>query len=274
MKSRTHWILFLLALVLVGMAVTMGLGRLWNAHGIAGNRRDCEPLTSRTNESKEQSAADIEEFRKAVREQTEKLEASRKVLCNIVRNDNARRILPWNDSVDGIPGDDADQRNGLIEKARQLVQKMDQTAGQISKLHEYRGETQMAYAAGLDVANNRIRITYPKYVEAKRRMEEMKISGLAYRHPALLGVADEIANMERQLTDGLDPLIKEMDALLKVTSNELESARDALAKDRYVKAKATYETEDAKFKLLQTKLQNLTTANESEQPTHLRANVE
>ena len=202
----------------------------------------------------------LHELNKAVQDQEDKVEERRKVLATIVRTKGI--IYKGTDSFYGTSGVDEDQgAKNALQTFHQLEQEKMQLESQISSLLKYDSDQLMNYAAGLDLPDNIIRNLLPQYMELKRQLEGLKISGYGDRHPTMLAAVDNLNAMKRQLDEGVVNLRDTLSAQLDLASNRLKSVemmknetreeaiKRGLDAQDYVDAKREFETDQ---ELLQT----------------------
>jgi capsular exopolysaccharide synthesis family protein len=205
------------------------------------------------------------ELNKAVRDQEDKVEERRKVLATIVRT--KKIIYKGNDSFYGSQaGVDEDKgARDALEMFYKLEQEKMQLESQISSLLKYDSDQLMVYAAGLDLPDNIIRSLYPQYLEAKRQLESLKITGLGDRHPQILAAVDQINAMKHQLDEGVVNLRATLKAQLDLATERLKSVeakknedieeaiRRGLDAQDYVDAKREFETDQELLQQLKLK---------------------
>lgn len=162
------------------------------------------------------------ELGKAVQEQVDKVEESRKVLATIARAKNI--IYKGEDSFYGQSGVDEDQgARDALQTYNQLEQDKMQLESQINSLLKYDSDQLMVYASGLDLPDNIIKNLYPQYLEAKRLVDSLKINGLGNRHPTVLAASDQISTMKRQLDEGVVNLRATLQAQLDMATDRLKN---------------------------------------------------
>ncbi|MEX1048482.1 MAG: polysaccharide biosynthesis tyrosine autokinase [Akkermansiaceae bacterium] len=201
------------------------------------------------------------ELKKAVRNQEDKVEERRKVLATIVRTKGI--IYKGQDSFYGQSGVDEDQSaRTALQTYIQLEQNKAQLESQINSLMRYDSEQLMVYASGLDLPDNIIRNLYPQYLEATRKLNNLKIGGLGDLHPTMLMAVEDVNAMKRQLNEGVVNLRATLQAQLEMATDRLKSVeemkddtredaiRRGLDAQDYVDAKRDFETD-------QTLLQNM-----------------
>lgn len=202
----------------------------------------------------------LHELNKAVRVQEDKVEERRKVLATIVRTKGI--IYEGTDSYYGNSGVDEDQgAKNALQNYYQLEQRKMELESQINSLLKYDSDQLMNYAAGLDLPDNAIKILLPQYMELKRQLEGLRISGYGDRHPTMLAAVDNFNAMKRQLDEGVVNLRAILSAQLDLAKTSLKSAeamknqtreeaiKRGLDAQDYVDAKREFETDQ---ELLQT----------------------
>ena len=157
----------------------------------------------------------LQEFRKAVRDQEDKVEERRKLVTAIART---KGIIPTVRS-----GDQAQLEN---QKA--------QLESQIKSLLNYSSDQLLVYASGLDLPDNRIKSLYPQYLEQKRSLDQIKTKGLADNHPSVQAQTKRLGDLRKQLEEGVTELRESLMTKLDSTSTQLEKER-AIAPQQLLK---------------------------------------
>lgn len=255
-------------------------GRIINTQNIRGtdlisikvrhvNREDARDIAAEVARSYRDYRREIEgrdsdraltELKKAVREQEDKVEERRKTLSTIVRQKGI--IYRGEDSVFGRGGvDDDDAARSAAEAYTKLEQDKMELESQIQSLLKYSSDQLMVYASGLDLPENIVKTLYPQYLEIKRDLDAAKTQGLGDRHPTVLELSGRIANMKRDLDEGVVSLRATLKAQLDLAEARLakveilkgdkkETAiQRGLDTQDYVDAKRDFETD---LDLLQT----------------------
>lgn len=207
----------------------------------------------------------INELRKAVREQEDKVEERRKVLTTISRT---KDIIYYGDREMSRGGGFSEDQEAIhaMNMYTELEGEKMQMEAQIQSLLKYDSEALLIYASGLDLPDNIIKSIYPQYLELKRQIEGMKANGLGNRHPTIVsnkrildqmkGQLDEgVVNLRTRLQGQLD-MVKER--LAKVEIRKKETKKDALERSidttDYVDAKRDFETDLALLENMKLKL--------------------
>jgi polysaccharide biosynthesis transport protein len=207
----------------------------------------------------------INELRKAVREQEDKVEERRKVLTTISRSKN---VIYHGDREMNRGGLDEDMEKSFALNQFSLIEseKM-QLESQIQSLEKYDNTALLTYAQGLDLPDNIIKNLYPEYLALSRSIEGMKASGLGDLHPTIVSNKRILEQMEGDLDDGVENLRLRLHGQLETAKQRLMAAKDKKdveskeAIDRsiditdYVDAKRNFETdlsllENMKLKLI------------------------
>jgi secreted protein with Ig-like and vWFA domain len=224
-------------------------------------------------------SADPGELRKAVKDQESKVEERRKALATIVRTKGI--IYKGADSFYDRSGGDEDQgAHDALQTYQKLTQEKMQLEAQINSLLKYDSDQLMVYAGGLDLPDNVVKDVYPKYQEAKRQLEDLKIQGLADAHPAVLAAKDQINTKKRQIDEGVVNLRATLKAQLELADNRLKSVegmkdstreeaiKRGLDAQDYVDAKRDFEADQMLLQQMKLKLLEKTDAPlpEPEQP--------
>jgi len=74
------------------------------------------------------------------------------------------------------------------------------------------------YAAGLNLPENIIKTLYPQYLEQRRRLDQLKTQGLGERHPTIQAETQNLANMRKQLEEGVTSLRETLMAQLDMAT--------------------------------------------------------
>lgn len=204
-------------------------------------------------------------LRKAVQAQEDKVEERRKVLSTIARTKGI--IYKGSDSFYDQGGVDEDQSaKNALSMYHDLEQEKIQLDSQIKCLEKYDNDQLMVYASGLDLPDNIVRNLYPKYLEANRQLEAMKINGQGDKHPTVLAAEDTVERMKKQLDEGVDNLRATLQAQLNLTSDRFQTVKamkddtrdDAIRRgldaQDYVDAKREFETDQELLQQMKLKL--------------------
>lgn len=202
----------------------------------------------------------LTELKRAVRDQEDIVENSRKALSTIAKQ--KRIIITGPESLYGSYGVDKDQEaRSAQENFIQLQQDKMQLENQINSLLKYDSDQLMVSAPGLELPDNIIKILYPQYLESKRNLDTLKIQGLGDKHPTVLAAMDQIKSLKQQLDEGVVTLRATLQKQLEMANSQLknlEVMKDNTLEDAikrgidtqdYMDAKKKFETDQA---LLQT----------------------
>ena len=199
----------------------------------------------------------INELKKAVREQEDKVEERRKVLTTISRT---KDVIYYGDSSmgGGRSSIDEDQEAAYsLNQFNQLEGEKIQLETQIESLLKYDSEQLLIYASGLELPDNIIKSLYPQYLELKRQIDGLKASGLGDRHPTVQTNERVFRSMKDQLDEGVVNLRTRLQGQLETAKERLskvelqknESKQNALERSidtqDYVDAKRDFETDQA-----------------------------
>lgn len=206
----------------------------------------------------------INELKKAVRDQEDKVEERRKILTTISRT---KDIIYY--GLPGMAGNPLDEDTiaafSADEYNRQELEII-QLQTQIDGLLKYDSEQLLIYASGLDLPDNIIKNLYPQYLELKRQIDGMKASGLGNQHPSVRTSMRVLAGMKSDLDEGVINLRTRLQGNLEMAKERLakveikkdESKRDALERNidtqDYVDAKRDFETELSLLESMKLKL--------------------
>lgn len=207
----------------------------------------------------------INELRKAVREQEDKVEDRRKNLTTISRTKN---IIYHGDremmSRGGL--DEDSEANFALNMYSQLESQKMQLESQIQSLLKYDSEALLIYASGLDLPDNIIKSLYPQYLALKREIEGLRASGLGDRHPTIVSNTRIMDQMKGQLDEGVVNLRIRLQGQLDMAQERLEKAEEKKTETKrtalersidttdYVDAKRDFETDLALFENMKLKL--------------------
>ncbi len=164
----------------------------------------------------------LSEVKRAVRDQEDIVENSRRALATIVRTKNI--IYRGEGSLYGSSGVEEDQSaRRALETYNQLQQEKLQLESQISSLMKYDSDQLMVSVSGLNLPDSIIKNLYPQYLESKRSLETLKIQGLGDRHPTVLAAVDQIKAMKHQLDEGVVVLRATLQQQLEMANSRLKS---------------------------------------------------
>lgn len=197
----------------------------------------------------------LNELTKSILLQEETVQERRKELANIVRSKGI--IYTGEGSIyQGSPGVDEDQvARSALQTYDKLQQDKIQLESQINSLLKYDSDQLMVYAAGLDLPDNVIRTIHPQYLEAKRQLDTLRITGLGDRHPTILAAIEQIDAMKKQMEEGVVNVRATLQAKLEMASANLKSMEARRNETReeaivrgldnqdYVDAKRDFETD-------------------------------
>jgi polysaccharide biosynthesis transport protein len=206
----------------------------------------------------------INELRKAVREQEDKVEERRKILTTISRTKN---IIYHGDRAMLTRGLDEDsEANYALNMYSQLESEKMQLESQIQSLLKYDSEALLIYASGLDLPDNIIKSLYPQYLALKRDIEGLRASGLGDRHPTIVSNMRIIDQMKGDLDEGVVNLRIRLQGQLDMAKERLEKAEEKKTETKrtalersidttdYVDAKRDFETDLALLENMKLKL--------------------
>lgn len=103
----------------------------------------------------------------------------------------------------------------------QLAENKIMLESQIETLSKHDGDQLMTYASGLDLPENIVRGLQPKYLEEKRKLEQMKRDGLSDGHPAVRKQRRMTADLESDLNEGVEALRTTLQAQLELSTENL-----------------------------------------------------
>ena len=207
----------------------------------------------------------INELRKAVRAQEDKVEDRRKTLTTISRTKN---IIYYGDKEMSRGGgfDEDSEANYTLNMYNELEGEKMKLESMIQSLLKYDSEALLIYAAGLDLPDNIIKSIYPQYLERKREIEGLRASGLGDRHPTIVSNNIILGQMKSQLDEGVVNLRTRLqgqldmakERLIQVEIRKKETKENALDRSidttDYVDAKRDFETDLALLENMKLKL--------------------
>jgi succinoglycan biosynthesis transport protein ExoP len=196
----------------------------------------------------------LTELKRAVRDQEDIVESSRKTLSTIART--KKIIITGPESLYGSSGVSEDQEaRSVQENFIKLQQDRMQLESQINSLLKYDSDQLMVSAPGLELPDNIIKVLYPQYLESKRSLDTLKIQGLGDKHPTVLAAVDQIKSMKEQLDEGVVTLRATLEKQLEMANSRmkrLEVMKDDTLDDAikrgidtqdYMEAKRKFETD-------------------------------
>ena len=207
----------------------------------------------------------VNEIRKAVRLQEDKVEERRKVLTMISRT---KDIIYYGDpeisSGNGFE-EDSEATHALNSWVELEDERMN-LESQVQSLLKYDAEALLIYAAGLDLPDNIIKSLYPHYLEQMRQIEGLKAGGLGNQHPTVLSNVRIMERTKEQLDEGVVNLRSRLQGNLELVKERLEkleirkrqTKKNALERSidttDYVDAKRDFETDQALLEQMKIKL--------------------
>ena len=227
------------------------------------NKEDARDITAEVANSYKEYRNDLEsktqdrsvnEIRKAVRLQEDKVEERRKVLTTISRT---KDIIYYGDPDMSRGGgfEEDSEANHALDSFLKLEDERDDLVSTVQNLLKYDSEALLIYAAGLDLPDNIIKSLYPQYLEQMRQIEGLKASGLGNRHPTILSYIRIMERTKEQLDEGVVNLRSRLQGQLEFVKERLEKGeirkretkKEALERSidttDYVDAKRDFETE-------------------------------
>jgi len=238
------------------------------------NKEDARDITAEVANSYKEYRNDLEsktqdrsvnEIRKAVRLQEDKVEERRKVLTTISRT---KDIIYYGDPEMSRGGgfEEDSEATHALDSFLKLEDERDDLVSTVQNLLKYDSEALLIYASGLDLPDNIIKSLYPQYLEQMRQIEGLKASGLGNRHPTILSNIRIMERTKEQLDEGVVNLRSRLQGNLELVKERLEKGeirkretkKDALERSidttDYVDAKRDFETEQALLSQMKLKL--------------------
>jgi hypothetical protein len=249
----------LLLVVLGGLAAPRVFRMSRNASVAMHARTSSKPSASVASE------VAINELKKAVREQEDKVEERRKVLASIVRSKGIIYHGPDSNYRQSGMEDDNGAKSAL-DTFNQVETEKRQTESMLQNLLKYDKDQLMTYASGLQLPDNAVQTLYPKYIEQKSKLESLKKQGVGDQHPELQAQQQVTESMKKQLDEGVVQLRDTLQAKLELA--EARYKRAAIAKNEkrndaikrgldaqdYTDAKREFESEQDMLQQLKLKL--------------------
>ncbi|MGJ8634773.1 MAG: GumC family protein [Luteolibacter sp.] len=207
----------------------------------------------------------INELKRAVREQEDKVEERRKVLTTISRTKDI--AYTGDRALGGATGLEEDRVARFAEtKFNEIESEVSELETQIESLSTFDSEQLLIYASGLDLPDKTIKVLYPQYQELKRQIDGLMASGLGERHPTLVTNNRVLKSMKSDLDEGVINLrsrlqgqltqAKEQFAKAEIKRDEAKS--DSVEKNidtlEWIDAKRDFETDLAVFEQMELKL--------------------
>lgn len=206
----------------------------------------------------------INELRKAVRDQEDRVEENRQTLTTISRT---KKLIYWDSSMNAYGGIDEDQEaRSALNQYTLLENEVASLESQITNLMQFDAEQLLIYASGLNLPDNIIKSLYPQYLSLQREIDGMKASGLGNQHPSIVTTRKLLESMKVQLDEGVVNLRTRLQGQLEMTKERLEKVelkrtvtkQDALDKSidtqDYFDAKRSFETDQALLQQMKLKL--------------------
>lgn len=207
----------------------------------------------------------VNEIRKAVRLQEDKVEERRKVLTTISRT---KDIIYYGDPEisRGNGFEEDSEATHALNSWVELEDERMNLESQVQNLLKYDAEALLIYAAGLDLPDNIIKSLYPHYLEQMRQIEGLKAGGLGNQHPTVLSNVRIMERTKEQLDEGVVNLRSRLqgnvellkERLEKVEVRKRQTKKDALERSidttDYVDAKRDFETDQALLEQMKIKL--------------------
>lgn len=207
----------------------------------------------------------VNEIRKAVRLQEDKVEERRKVLTTISRT---KDIIYYGDPEisRGNGFEEDSEATHALNSWVELEDERINLESQVQNLLKYDAEALLIYAAGLDLPDNIIKSLYPHYLEQMRQIEGLKAGGLGNQHPTVLSNVRIMERTKEQLDEGVVNLRSRLQGNVELVKERLEKVevrkrqtkKDALERSidttDYVDAKRDFETDQALLEQMKIKL--------------------
>ena len=207
----------------------------------------------------------VNEIRKAVRLQEDKVEERRKVLTMISRT---KDIIYYGDPEisRGNGFEEDSEATHALNSWVELEDERMNLESQVQNLLKYDAEALLIYAAGLDLPDNIIKSLYPHYLEQMRQIEGLKAGGLGNQHPTVLSNVRIMERTKEQLDEGVVNLRSRLQGNLELVKERLEkleirkrqTKKNALERSidttDYVDAKRDFETDQALLEQMKIKL--------------------
>lgn len=238
------------------------------------NKEDARDVTAEVARAYKEYRTDLEgktlekgvnELKKTVREQEDKVEETRKVLTTITRTKGLAYFGDRALGGGGITDEELGAQFSLNEFNKLESEKM-QLETQIESLLKFDSEQLLRYASGLDLPDNIIKNLYPQYLELKRQIDGLKAGGLGSRHPTVLtnirvlnamkaDLDEGVVNLRSRLESQLETAKERLDKVeIKMEESKTEKTERSIDIQDYVDAKREFETEQALLEQMKLKL--------------------
>jgi capsular exopolysaccharide synthesis family protein len=207
----------------------------------------------------------IEELKKAVQQQQEKVDNDRVIVNNISRD---KGLIYYEDkelSARSALNDDL-EANFARNQFNELESEKIELESQIQSLLKFDSDQLLVYASGLDLPDNIIKVLYPQFLESKRQLEGLKAGGLGDRHPTIISIKTVMDQMKSQLDEGVTNLRSRLqgnlemtvDRLKKIEIRKVDTKNDAIDRSidtaDFVEAKKALEVDQALLSQMRLKL--------------------
>lgn len=207
----------------------------------------------------------IEELKKAVQKQQEKVDNDRAIVNNISRE---KGLIYYEDkelSARSALNDDL-EANFARNQFNELESEKIILESQIQSLLKFDSDQLLVYASGLDLPDNIIKILYPQFLETKRQLEGLRAGGLGDRHPTVISTRTVMDQMKTQLDEGVMNLRTRLqgnlemiiDRLKKIETRKVDTKNDAIDRSidtaDFMEAKKALEVDQALLSQMRLKL--------------------
>ncbi|GAA5116095.1 von Willebrand factor type A domain-containing protein [Luteolibacter yonseiensis] len=159
---------------------------------------------------------------KAIRDQEDVVEDNRKLLATISKTKGI--IYRGQDSYYGTGEAEEKSARDALETYNQVRKDKMQLESQIDSLRRIDSDQLMVTAAGLDLPDNAIKSDYPKYMEAQRDLEALKLSGLGSDHPDMKAAEEQVHAMKTRMDEGVAKIKESLETKLDIAANTLKNA--------------------------------------------------
>ena len=174
----------------------------------------------------------LNELRDAVQKQEDTVEDKRKTLTTIIRNQElihngraSKRFRGGNFSAD-------DEAKAAAASYAELSKQRILLQNQIETLLKLDGDQLMGHVAGLQLPDNTIRTLHPRYLEAKRTLDALKIGGLGDAHPTVKQQRETIDGLREDLNEGVVALRETLRAQLELATEQMKRLRSEMKKKK------------------------------------------
>ncbi|MGB6222901.1 YfbK domain-containing protein [Haloferula sp.] len=210
---------------------------LFEIRAKAKDAGEAELIAEKVSEAYQKRRAELEgerttqalaELRDAVKKQEESVEEKRKLLTALIRNQSlVYQGIGEGGRQAGFSAEDSAEM--AASSFAELSENKILLDSQIETLQKFDDEQLMTYAAGLELPENGIKALHPRYLEAKRMLDTLKLEGLAGDHPKVEQQEAIVEKMRRDLDSGVVELRETLVAQRELAVQQLSKLTDQMA---------------------------------------------